>query len=440
MQSSIDSFVSRVNALSANLPLHIRIAVEIHIHVNRQLQEFLDRHCVTPSPPDAPLPIKSHDEGSEDAPRSPAVPTGPKIADSQEYIIPIDKIQTFRVLKDELDRLDIVCKALPELALIALASQLDVYLASLIRGMLMIKPEILNASERTITYSELSKFATLEEAREYFTEKTIENVLRQSLSDQFSWLEEKLGFQLRKGLEKWPSLIEISQRRNLFVHADGIVSGQYLDECRKNKFPLDENVRKGTQLNVSPAYIETARAVALEVGIKLGYVIWKGLAPTLPNEELADNHLNNIAVELITRKDAELALRLLSFPQENGKPKFSSQLFVVLFGINKALILRKTGKKKEALAIVESIEWRMLSEKFQMAKLVLEEKFEEAAQLMKKLGPRSDMINELNYLQWPILEEFRKTPHFQSAFKEVFTRDFTEFSPHEVKRRVLLSV
>lgn len=455
MQRSIDSFISRVNALSGNLPVHTHIALKLYLHVNDRFQDFLDLHCkVAHTAKDdlerasaLPSSLSDGESGQVEMPTSSSAPSSEGAKKSSmksarksgnesgtEYTVPIDKTQTFRVFSDELDRLEIVCKTMPELALIALVSQFDVYLANLIRGILLKKPDILNASERAISYSDLSDFSSIEEARDFFAEKTIEGVLRQSHTDQFAWLEEKLGLKLRNGLDVWSRFIEITQRRNLFVHTDGIVTRQYLDECAADV--VDADIRRGAQLDVSPNYISAARNVVLEVGVKLGYVIWKSLAKNAEDDELADNHLNDVSVDLIQRKDLELALKLLSFPQEKAKPKFSSQLFSTLYSVNKALIYSRQKKKKDVDAVIASIEWRILSENFQMAKLVLQEDFEGAAMLMRRLGPQSSVVSELDYLQWPILEEFRKTESFRTAFREVFERGFTEFSPQEFKSSV----
>ena len=137
-------------------------------------------------------------------------------------------------------------------------------------------------------------FGSVEAAREYLIEKEIETVLRKSHAEQFDWLENKFGLPLKKGLDVWPAFIEVTERRNLFVHTSGLVSRQYLDVCAKHKVTLPKDATLGNELGVSKEYFTVAHEAIFEVGVKLAHVLWRKLKPE--DREEADDNLSDLTL------------------------------------------------------------------------------------------------------------------------------------------------
>jgi hypothetical protein len=133
-------------------------------------------------------------------------------------------------LRRKTERVALANRIVPNSFLVSLVSQYDSYLGNLIRCLFYARPELLMGSDRSLTFKELSEFGTLSEARDSLIEREVETVIRKSHSEQFDWMEGKFkaledkDFSLRKGLASWPTFIELTERRNLFVHCDGVVS------------------------------------------------------------------------------------------------------------------------------------------------------------------------------------------------------------------------
>jgi hypothetical protein len=153
----------------------------------------------------------------------------------------------------------------------------------------MSSSEILNGSDRTITFPELVAFDSIESARNHVVEKEVESILRESHADQFDWLEKKFKLPLRKDLSIWSDFIEVTERRNLFVHSGGQVSGQYLKVCQSHKFDTGKT-SKGDVLAVSPDYFSKAYGIVFEIGVKLAHVLWRKLMPE--ERKRADQNMN----------------------------------------------------------------------------------------------------------------------------------------------------
>ena len=120
--------------------------------------------------------------------------------------IGIEQMLAFQRVARDMGRSQAASVLVPKSFLVALISQYDSFLGLLVETLLLARPEILNGSERTLSFSELVEFGSVEAARDHVIEKEVESLLRKSHAEQFDWLEGKFGLQLRKGLAVWPEL------------------------------------------------------------------------------------------------------------------------------------------------------------------------------------------------------------------------------------------
>ena len=305
--------------------------------------------------------------------------------------------------------------------IVSFVSQFDAYIGSLIRKMFLIKPELLNSSEKNLSFSKLSEFQSISEAQEFIIEKEIETVLRDNHSNQFKWFESKLGIPLTKDLPSWKDFIEVTERRNLFVHSNGIVSSQYLSVCEKHQVEVDKQISTGYKLSVDDSYIIQAYSCLFEIGVKLSQVIWRKL---LPNDlEDADSNLNDIIYKLLRSKEYDLAIKLSEFATGILK-KYSSQEFKLVFEVNKAQSYKWADKEESCIKMMKGMDWSAASDKFKLAKAVLIDDYKEAYKLMIKIGDDEDELPKEGYQEWPLFTKIREEDEFMKIFKKIYKEDY----------------
>ena len=326
----------------------------------------------------------------------------------------------YNMLRERLDRVHAALPVLPRSLQVALVSQYDAFLGNLLRSLINLRPELLKASGTTLTFAELTQFGSLDDARDFVLEKEIETMLRKSHADQFTFLENKFDIELRKDLPEWPAFVELTERRNLFVHADGVVSNQYLANCREHGVQLEKDARAGKQLDISPEYFRTSYHTLYQIAVKLSQVLWRKVAPQ--EAENADSNLADITFSLLRERRYAVATVLLDFADTTLKKRHATERYRLMFLINRALAYRLQNEKGKCSEILATQDWTATSDAYQLAELVLSEKWDSAANVMKKIGS-SAYPHKADYLHWPLFTEFRKTEQFSSAFKAIFGDD-----------------
>lgn len=335
----------------------------------------------------------------------------------RRVLVPIEHFSKWNRLKHRFDQAQIARRLVPRSLLVSVVSQYDAFLGRLLRSLFLLKPEMLNASKRTIEFADLAKFTSMDDARDFVIAKEVESVLRMSHVEQFKWRENRFALELTK-FQNWPKFVEITERRNLFVHADGNVSKQYLTECARSNAQV--NAVEGELLAVSKRYYDEACACILEVGVKLAHVLWRKIDPSQLEE--ADKRLNWLAYEFVDRQEHELAITLLRFAVFDLRKK-SDESSSLTFLVNLAQAYRWHGQIDDCNRILDAEDWSAKGEEFRLAEAVLRQEWDRAAHLVKRIG-KDGPVSEIDYRDWPLFREFRLTPEFQRAYELAFEKPF----------------
>lgn len=336
-----------------------------------------------------------------------------------KYHVPLTSAKSFRAVVRKLALAVSAQNQTPRALFVAMVSAFDAYLGQLLRSVFMLKPEMIRASQRSLSFAELVEFDSIDAAREHIIADEVENFLRESHIEHFNWLESRLKLPLRKDLPSWAMFVEVTQRRNLYVHCDGVVSQQYINICRNNGVPL-EGVEVGRGLTINSTYFDRAFSCLFEIGVKLAHVVWRKLAPHQLGP--ADDALNMVCFELLQNERYELAHNLLTFATSTLK-KHKCALNRRMFVINLA-IAAKFGMIGDVSQCLEAEDWSDCAMPFALAKAVLEDDYSTAVSHMKAIGPNDRLVSRYAYDTWPLFKEFRETDEFREAYKELFGESF----------------
>ncbi|WP_343633656.1 hypothetical protein [Fluviicola sp.] len=338
----------------------------------------------------------------------------------KRILVKQDEAKVFETLERNASTSSLASKIIPESLFVSLISQYDAFLTRLLRAIYEIKPELLNGSERNLTFSQLVEMKSIDNARDFIIDKEIDTVLRKSHSEQFDYLEKLIGIKLREKLPVWQTFIEITERRNLLVHCDGIISNQYFKNCKEHQCVVNEKLKVGDRLGVPPDYFREAYECLFEMAVKLSHTIWRKLLPSdLKN---ADRDLNDVCFKLLNAEAFKLGDILLVFGYE--QKKHFNDSFKNVFIINAALSKYLQDKKEESRKILDTKDWSASCDDFKLAHAVLTEKYDEAYLIMKKIGNNGD-VDRSDYKEWPLFTKIRDEKKFKETYKKIFNEEYS---------------
>jgi hypothetical protein len=390
IEQEIDSFEKSADSLIATFPLTMWFVNSAWRGANAELNKFITSKC---------LNVET---------------TG----QSTTANVPASLVRDASRLNRKNEQTSIAIKAISRSYVVSLISQHDSFVGGLLRALFYKRPELLNASERHLTFKDLNGFESISAARDFVVEKEVETLIRKSHSEQFDWLEKAFSIKLRKGLDSWKTFMEVTERRNLFVHCEGRVSSQYLAVCRQHKIDCSSLVL-GAELTVPQTYFAEASECVLEIGLKLGHVLWRKLVPD--EREAADANLNRICLDLISDRRYRLGIKLLDFATNTLK-SWSSEAMRRIFVLNRAQTYKWSNDEATCQKILAAEDWTAVEDKFAMAVAVLKNDFATAVSYMKRVGKNGPVPKE-GYSDWPIFREFRKTVEFKKCYIDIFGED-----------------
>ncbi len=389
---AIDQYCGTLRGLRTTFAITVPIVAAISVKQDKAFKTFLDEHGVE----------KKEDE------------------DKIVYSLPLVLADKANRLRKRKEQLDVAYFHLPRALVVSLVSAYDAFLADLLKAIFANKPEMVEASARQFTFRELAAFGSIDAARTYLIEKEVEGLIRESHIKQFDWLENRFGIPLRKDLPSWSTFVEVTERRNLYVHADAVVSDQYLNNCSKHGVSA-EALRPGDHLPaLTSDYWLSAWRCLYEIGTKLGHVLWRKAIGDLKS---SDDELIECIYDLLDDEDYELAAELGHFATR-VLPKHSSAICRRTLLVNYCIALRFGGKLEKCCEVLNAEDWSDTDDVFQLANAVLMSDFDRAQEIMKQAGNNHKRLTRHNYERWPLFKEFRNSEKFLSPYRELFGQDY----------------
>lgn len=310
---------------------------------------------------------------------------------------------------------------------IGIFSEFDAFIGELLKLLHLEKPELFNGMAREIALSELLKFSSIEDAKHHLLDKEVDSIRRESYVDQFTILESKFSIKTLRAFPEWDDFIEMAQRRNLMTHNGGVVNDQYLRALTNSGYKLPSKLSVGTQLDLSYDYIMNALDVLATVATMLAYTLWKKVSPR--NEKI-DNALTSVVYDTLQAERWKLAVRFTQFSLSTSMSNNIPDLIRRIRIINRAIALKNLDKDAEARSVLDGCDWSACVRDFKLAVHILKEEIDDAAQVMRDIGPQGELVTRRAYHDWPLFFTFRETPQFLDAYRDIYNADFLPTIKH----------
>ena len=313
----------------------------------------------------------------------------------------------------------------------SIVSKFDEFAIDVLRACYRHNPGWLKNPDKKISYKELLEIESLDLLKDEIISKEIDGLMRDSHHVQITFLDSKLKLGIEQGFPSWLEFLEITERRNLFVHTGGTVSPQYLDNCKRWNVPVDKRMKEGIHLPATDKYIQKAIDCFYELSVWVAQASVRRMFSA--SFEEADSALNNRSVDLLIEERWELAERIFDFALSMPEVLSSKGEVKYYFLLNRCIAKKFSGKALNE--DLHSVDWRPFHPKYHFAVAILEDRFDDAERLMRSQAVQ-DEVTERHFKEWPLLKEFRKTDAFQNAYKDIFGKDYDEELLVEAEREI----
>lgn len=339
-----------------------------------------------------------------------------------QIVLPIQKVKEFNKIFKRKCRAEKTFQLIPPSYIVTLVSLYDTFLAGFVRCIYSLKENLILESNITFNYRDIAEYGSIKEVKKNVIDNTIDKLFRDSHTEQIDWIEKAIGINSLKQFAGWASFVELTERRNLFVHSDGVVSSQYLKECKKCKYKTD-GIQVGSKRLADDHYFENSYKLLYEMAVMMTQILLNKLyiGVFTTDTGVRDKILIGNVYELISEKLYDVAINVSMFARDSKSFKHNNKDKAYI-ELNLAQAYKWSGRNDKCLAVLRDLDTSAMSNDFQIPKKVLEENYEEVYSMMQTLGSGSMILTKEAYREWPIFKEIRK----QDKFKEVFETIFAE--------------
>jgi hypothetical protein len=346
------------------------------------------------------------------------------IKNIEEIIGPIKKLKN-RPLKlkskESKDLLNIFKSKLPTFntkilyqnIVITLCSYLEILISDLIRiHYTASKSSILN--DATINFSEIKHLQTIEEITELLIDKKIFDFTHESFDKWLNFFTHKINLEIKSLINLYEKpLIELFQRRHLFIHNGGIVNQNYIQNVDSSYLKsLGGEIKVEKLINTNSTYLDNSFRYVEVFGILLIHCLWYKLCKNSENASQRDTREANIlnhCYNMIVKEEYKSAEEVTNLAIKNFKFKeFTKFAMQVNYWQSLKWQNKLDDKKRKEIKQIE------LQGKDNKIKLAIYALFDDCEAFFKTMpfGLRSKDITKEELGEWPLFKEMRKDPRF----------------------------
>ena len=299
-------------------------------------------------------------------------------------------------------------------ALLLLLIKFEEFISSLFTLLAIKYPECY-LNDKKLSYSELVKLPKDSDYKKLFVRRVVADIMKESFDE---WLKrlQKHNISFESMTEDIVNFKEIYYRRNIIVHNNAIANEYYIDGVGRQ----NTQAEIGKRLDCNRDYIEGA--------FEKTQIVLYGIIYQCRKIEEDDSclslldHLFELAFGHMIERDWKISKFIFSMLMHDKKVDALTKLASQINFWNSEKHLSGLDSIRQS---IEQTDFSASAKKFQLAKYILLEKYDEAIHLLDELFLNEIGVAEIE--EWPLFIDFRGTQYY-SDFKQ----------KHEVEFRKLI--
>ena len=300
--------------------------------------------------------------------------------------------------------------------------EFDAYMGAMLKALYSSKPELFSTLDRKLSISELKAYGSLEAATDAMLEAEIDAFRRSSYVEQFTSLETRFDLPLKK-FPEWGEFVELGQRRNLLIHNGGVVNEQYRLMCGNQGHEEGKATSVGIRLSINTEYLGRALLIMRKVAFMLAHTLWRKVLPAQTDQ--AHVSCDKIIYDLLQKKLWLTAAEFGEFALQPIMCRNLTEQYRKMRVINTAIGYRFSNQQPKCDKVINSEDWSSTVRDFRLAVALMKGDLPSVWTMMRQIGERGELVNEVAYRDWPLFHEIRLTPDFHVVFEEIYGEPFS---------------
>lgn len=268
------------------------------------------------------------------------------------------------------------------------------------------------SKEKTFKYEDILRLETLDAITQQAIADEVDALLRSGYQDLPNAFAKRTGIDTGEVKAHSTRMIELFERRNIFVHNNGRIDHRYMKKV-PNTYLKQINARENLLLAVPSSYLNEGIEAILIVGTIISQRIWRKYYKDC---KLADYALTELIFEKLVEGRYGLVINLADFALNVAFSNKSSRYAVL---INSAVAYDKLGdtiKKERTLHRIGNIHDLPIGQ--QVAYYCVSLENDRAIALLQKAIATGD-IDEVDLADWPAFEYLADDPAFEGIKRQM---------------------
>lgn len=263
---------------------------------------------------------------------------------------------------------------------------------------------------KTISFRNMKDFETIDEVRSYLIDIELEEIFRGSFNDWLDKIDKHIGlYGIFKELKELKNeLNELFQRRNLYVHSDGIANQRYMQKTIEK---YRKGVENGKKIIITKEYLLEKIMKVESLGL---YMFYSFMYSFNRKEKDWFFPISNRFVRLLSR-DNDAVAQVYNKARHEKAVGAQGNLYAT---INYFLYYYLNDRISEVRNELEQQDFSVYTNQFQMAKAILlnsEERHELIQDFFDEITDDGEFLSCYN---WPLMNKVREEEPTKSYFDE----------------------
>ena len=296
--------------------------------------------------------------------------------------------------------------------IISLVTGMELLIADLFKDFIQNVDQSDFIKSKNLSYSDLVRIGTVEEARIFLIDEYTEELLKQSFKYWVDEIEKRIKLKIKSipflnnDLEK---IFEVFQRRHLLIHNNGVINSLYLSKVHPD---LVIGLQKDDQIDIDKNYIVQSIDIFRRFGIVLSYNYAEK-----KHRDYKDKLFSKFNSLLLTPSNQKCLGSRWIYKKVSNESTYDHES-VLIAKINYFLSFVHRDDFDKVKSEVEAFNVATLSSEYKMAKYILLEKFDIALENFKVYCTTLSDNEIIQTIDWPLIKVARKAPEFNNFIIE----------------------